>query len=65
MNECKIISADLVISFTFPFASGEKMEDGVSVFVPRNARSETCLAAWSACEIIPGVMTKWEKDSGP
>ena len=20
---------------------------------------------WSACEIIPGVMTKWEKDSGP
>ena len=45
MNECKIISADLVISFTFPFASGEKRGDGVSVFVPRNARSETCLAA--------------------
>ena len=45
MNECKIISADLVTSLTFPCASGDKSGDGVSVFVPRNARSETCLAA--------------------
>ena len=45
MNEGKIISADLVTSLIFPCASGEKSGDGISVFVSRNARSETCLAA--------------------